>query len=153
MASARAGQHLPHCILARRLELLRLAFAQLRFRPGRSVALLVVLMATVACFALVGASAKTEQVTVHGTLEAALIMQPGLLLADEPTGNLDSATGAEIIDLLLALNAEHGTTLVIATHDPAIAERCQHVIRMRDGRITSQPPVSVDDDVPAANRA
>ena len=82
----------------------------------------------------------------------ALIMQPGLLLADEPTGNLDSATGTEIIDLLLALNAEHGTSLVIATHDPAIAERCQHVIRMRDGRITSQPPVSVDDDAPAANR-
>ena len=80
-------------------------------------------------------------------------MQPGLLLADEPTGNLDSATGTEIIDLLLALNAEHGTSLVIATHDPAIAERCQHVIRMRDGRITSQPPVSVDDDAPAANRA
>jgi len=83
----------------------------------------------------------------------ALIMQPGLLLADEPTGNLDSATGAEIIDLLLALNAEHGTTLVIATHDPAIAERCQRVIRMRDGRITGQPPVSANDDDPAANRA
>jgi len=82
----------------------------------------------------------------------ALIMQPGLLLADEPTGNLDSATGAEIIDLLLALNAEHGTTLVIATHDPAIAGRCQHVIRMRDGGITGQPPVSLDD-APAANRA
>jgi putative ABC transport system ATP-binding protein len=69
----------------------------------------------------------------------ALIMQPGLLLADEPTGNLDSATGAGIIDLLLALNAEHGTTLVIATHDPAIAERCGHVIRMHDGCVTSQP--------------
>jgi putative ABC transport system ATP-binding protein len=77
----------------------------------------------------------------------------GVLLADEPTGNLDSATGTEIIDLLLALNAEHGTTLVIATHDPAIAERCHHVIRMCDGRITSQPPVNVDDDAPAANRA
>jgi putative ABC transport system ATP-binding protein len=67
----------------------------------------------------------------------ALIMQPGLLLADEPTGNLDSATGAGIIDLLLALNAEHGTTLVIATHDPAIAERCGHVIRMHDGCVAS----------------
>ena len=50
--------------------MLRLALAQLRFRPGRSAVLLVVLIATVACFALVGASAKTEQVTVHGTLEA-----------------------------------------------------------------------------------
>jgi putative ABC transport system ATP-binding protein len=71
----------------------------------------------------------------------ALIMQPGLLLADEPTGNLDSATGAGIIDLLLALNAEHGTTLVIATHDPAIAERCSHVIRMHDGCVTSDQRV------------
>jgi putative ABC transport system ATP-binding protein len=67
----------------------------------------------------------------------ALIMQPGLLLADEPTGNLDSATGGEIIDLLLGLNAEHGTTLVIATHDPAIAERSGHVVRMHDGCVTS----------------
>jgi hypothetical protein len=58
-----------------------------------------------------------------------------------------------IVDLLLALNAEHGTTLVIATHDPAIAERCHHVIRMRDGRITGPPPVSASDDTPAANRA
>jgi ABC-type lipoprotein export system ATPase subunit len=63
------------------------------------------------------------------------------------------ASGAEIVDLLLALNAEHGTTLVIATHDPAIAERCHHVIRMRDGRIAGQPPLSVNDDAPAAKRA
>src|SRR5580692_11347487 len=83
----------------------------------------------------------------------ALIMQPGLLLADEPTGNLDSATGAEIIDLLLALNAEHGTTLVVATHDPAIAGGCQHIIRMRDGAITSEPPASINDDAQAANLA
>jgi putative ABC transport system ATP-binding protein len=83
----------------------------------------------------------------------ALIMQPGLLLADEPTGNLDSATGAEIIDLLLTLNAEHGTTLVIATHDLAIAERCRHVIRVRDGRITSHPGESINGDAEVGNRA
>jgi putative ABC transport system ATP-binding protein len=81
----------------------------------------------------------------------ALIMQPGLLLADEPTGNLDSATGAEIIDLLLALNEEHGTTLVIATHDPAIAGRCRHVIRVHDGSITGAPQqASTATPVPAA---
>jgi putative ABC transport system ATP-binding protein len=83
----------------------------------------------------------------------ALIMQPGLLLADEPTGNLDSATGTEIIDLLLALNAEHGTTLVIATHDVAIAERCGHVIRMHDGRITGQPRTNTGGDATVGNRA
>ncbi len=83
----------------------------------------------------------------------ALIMQPGLLLADEPTGNLDSATGTEIIELLLALNAEHGTTLVIATHDPVIAGRCHHVIRVRDGSITSHLGTTVNGDTPAGNRA
>jgi putative ABC transport system ATP-binding protein len=64
----------------------------------------------------------------------ALIMNPGLLLADEPTGSLDSAIGGEIVDLLLSVNAEYGTTLVIATHDRTIAERCGQVLRMRDGR-------------------
>jgi putative ABC transport system ATP-binding protein len=65
----------------------------------------------------------------------ALVNEPDLILADEPTGNLDSRTGAEIINLLLGLNKERGLTLVIVTHDPAIASKAQRVIRLRDGLI------------------
>ena len=65
----------------------------------------------------------------------ALINQPDLILADEPTGNLDSHTGADIMRLLLRLNKESGLTLVIVTHDPAIAAQAQRVIHLRDGVI------------------
>jgi putative ABC transport system ATP-binding protein len=65
----------------------------------------------------------------------ALIGEPHLLLADEPTGNLDSAVGSEVLDLLFTLHRERGLTMLIATHDPAVAKRCQRVIRLRDGRI------------------
>jgi len=65
----------------------------------------------------------------------ALINQPDLILADEPTGNLDTHTGAEIMQLLLGLNQERQITLVIVTHDPAIAAQTQRVIRLRDGLI------------------
>jgi putative ABC transport system ATP-binding protein len=65
----------------------------------------------------------------------AFATRPRLLLADEPTGNLDSATGARVLDLLLALQREHGTTLVLVTHDPLIAERADRRIHLRDGRI------------------
>jgi putative ABC transport system ATP-binding protein len=61
--------------------------------------------------------------------------RPALLLADEPTGNLDSATGAEIITLLMAWNRQRGTTLVLVTHDPALACHADRAVELRDGRI------------------
>ncbi|QOC91969.1 ABC transporter ATP-binding protein [Micromonospora craniellae] len=67
----------------------------------------------------------------------ALINRPVLLLADEPTGNLDSQNGTAIVDLRLSLRDEHGTTLVMATHDPGIAARCDRTVHLRDGRLTS----------------
>jgi putative ABC transport system ATP-binding protein len=65
----------------------------------------------------------------------ALVNQPRLLLADEPTGNLDSAAGSEIIDLLLRLRDETGMTVIVATHDPQIAAQCERLVRLRDGRV------------------
>jgi len=66
----------------------------------------------------------------------AFSMQPAVLFADEPTGNLDSATGETIIDLLFELNRERGTTLVLVTHDEALAARCDRRIHLEAGRIT-----------------
>ncbi|HEY7365534.1 MAG TPA: ABC transporter ATP-binding protein [Methylomirabilota bacterium] len=73
-------------------------------------------------------------------LARAVALRPKLLLADEPTGNLDSATGAQIIELLLALNRERGSTLVLVTHDEALARHAGRVIRLRDGRIVNGQP-------------
>ncbi|WP_348772168.1 ABC transporter ATP-binding protein [Thermodesulfomicrobium sp. WS] len=60
---------------------------------------------------------------------------PALILADEPTGNLDAATGARVMELLFALHEEHGTTLLLVTHDPALAARCQRRMRLAGGRM------------------
>jgi len=68
-------------------------------------------------------------------LARAFVMQPRLLLADEPTGNLDAATGAEVINLLFELNAEQGTTLILVTHDNGLAQRCSRVIRLAAGKV------------------
>ena len=68
-------------------------------------------------------------------LARAFAPAPRLVLADEPTGNLDAATGGQIIDLMFELNARQGTTLILVTHDEAIAGRCQRVLPIRSGRL------------------
>ncbi len=68
----------------------------------------------------------------------ALVNNPAIIMADEPTGNLDSKVGREILNLLLALNREHGTTLIIVTHDPIIAEQAHRVIQLKDGLLEAE---------------
>lgn len=68
-------------------------------------------------------------------LARAFSIRPQFLFADEPTGNLDATTGATIIDLLVAMNQEQGTTLVMVTHDVALASRARRTIRLSDGRV------------------
>jgi putative ABC transport system ATP-binding protein len=76
----------------------------------------------------------------------AFVCHPPILLADEPTGNLDSQTGRHIMDLVLALHRDYGTTLVLVTHDPAIAASMHRVISLRDGRIESDEMLPITGD-------
>jgi putative ABC transport system ATP-binding protein len=71
----------------------------------------------------------------------ALVKNPPLLLADEPTGNLDSASGAEIINILTRLHAERGITLVMITHDPNVANNCQRIVHFMDGKIVREETI------------
>jgi putative ABC transport system ATP-binding protein len=68
----------------------------------------------------------------------ALVNDPAIIMADEPTGNLDSKVGQEIMDLLLNLNKERGTTLIIVTHDPKVAAQTQRIIRIQDGVVNTE---------------
>ena len=68
-------------------------------------------------------------------LARAFAVRPQLLLADEPTGNLDAATGSQIIELMFAMNAEQGTTLILVSHDEALAKRCNRVLRLVGGKL------------------
>lgn len=92
----------------------------------------------------VGLSARAHHLPKHLSggeqqrvaLARAFVTQPKILFADEPTGNLDAATGAQIIELMLELNRAKGTTLVLVTHDEALALRCGKQLRLEAGRVT-----------------
>ena len=73
-------------------------------------------------------------------LARALAPRPSLLIADEPTGNLDETTGRSIVDLLFGLPTQRGATLVLVTHDPSLAARCDRTLRMRSGRLEAPEP-------------
>ncbi len=84
-----------------------------------------------------GALSGGEQQRV--AIARALFNNPAVVLSDEPTGNLDEANGAAIMELLFGLRDRHGATLVLVTHAPELAARCDRVIRLRDGRIAEEP--------------
>ena len=77
-------------------------------------------------------------------LARAFITKPPILLADEPTGNLDGKTGQQVLELLLELNHQEGATLVMVTHDPALAEHADRIITLRDGLIVSDVMTAVE---------
>ena len=91
----------------------------------------------------VGLTARASHVPKHLSggeqqrvaIARAFVTQPKILFADEPTGNLDAATGAQIIDLMLELNRAQGTTLILVTHDEALARRCNRQLHLAAGRV------------------
>jgi putative ABC transport system ATP-binding protein len=96
----------------------------------------------------VGLAERAEHLPAHMSggeqqrvaIARALSVEPRVVLADEPTGNLDSATGGEIVDLLANLAAEHGSTVIVATHDAALAARAPRRLAVRDGRLLVPTP-------------
>ena len=81
-------------------------------------------------------------------LARAFIIQPPLLLADEPTGNLDSTTGAMVIDQLWKLHEQHGSTLVLVTHDTSLAARAERILTLRDGAIVNETSLPLSSQGP-----
>jgi putative ABC transport system ATP-binding protein len=98
----------------------------------------------------VGLSGRADHLPAHMSggeqqrvaIARALSVEPRVVLADEPTGNLDTATGGEIIDLLANLAAEHGSTIIVATHDASLASRAPRRIGVRDGRLLEAAAVA-----------
>ena len=77
----------------------------------------------------------------RGAIARAFASEPAILFADEPTGNLDAATGQKITDLLFDLNREHGTTLILVTHDERLAARCERALHMQAGQLQAEQAV------------
>jgi ABC-type lipoprotein export system ATPase subunit len=73
----------------------------------------------------------------------ALINDPSILLADEPTGNLDQETGASILRLLQSLNRDHGLTIVMVTHDESVAQSCDSIVRLTGGKVERLPTLGI----------
>ena len=84
-------------------------------------------------------------------LARAFVVRPKLLFADEPTGSLDHATGARIIDLLFELNAESGATLVLVTHDPSLAARCGRILALASGHLVADRVTELAENATALN--
>ena len=81
----------------------------------------------------------------------ALVMEPPLVLADEPTGNLDTASSGEVFALLRRIHEERGTTFIIVTHDPRLAARCDRLVELVDGRIARDEAIDAGvEPVPSA---
>jgi putative ABC transport system ATP-binding protein len=111
---------------------LKIAGVGARERKLRSMAVLEQLeLAAKATNKAVNLSGGQKQRVV---IARALVNRPKVIFADEPTGNLDTNTGRLVEDILFSLNRDHGITLVIVTHDPELAERCNRQIFIRDGR-------------------
>jgi putative ABC transport system ATP-binding protein len=116
---------------------LKIAGVGRRERKARGMAVLTQLeMADKAKNKAVNLSGGQKQRVV---LARALVNNPRVIFADEPTGNLDTATGRLVEDILFSLNTVHGITLVVVTHDPELAARCDRQLYMRDGREASAP--------------
>ena len=76
----------------------------------------------------------------------AFVHQPAVILGDEPTGNLDSVTSGEVMDLLFKINKEYGTTLLVVTHDSEIAERFSRILHMQDGQIVRDEKLHTEEE-------